>query len=488
MNGQNIKLKGVCLHHDGGAFGAAVPLGAWERRLKLLKQTGCNAIRTAHNPPAPGFLDLCDRIGLLVMDEMFDCWTVGKSGLDGHKLSDYHTFFNEWSHTDAGDTVRRDRNHPSIVTYSAGNEIHDTPNAALAKRILSGLIEVLHENDPTRPVTQALFRPNVSHDYTNGLADMLDVVGQNYRENEILAAHEQKPARKILGTENGHDRKVWLALRDNAPYAGQFLWTGFDYLGESRRWPVIGAGSGLYDRTGMPRARAYERQSWWSDRPMVHIVRRIEPARNTPADPGAEPLFRRQVEFSDWSPQDNGPHDENVEVYSNCQEVELMLNGKSLGSKELSTDASPRVWKVAFEAGTLGAIGRNKGQMVASHELRTADKPVKVMLTTDRTTLTAAWDDVAYIEASIVDERGVVIPNASDLVTFKISGPCTIAAVDNGDNSSHEPFQAMERHAYHGRCVAIIRATASRGQIVLSASAAGLAGASIGVEAVAPRR
>ena len=198
----NLKLKGVAVHADGSAFGAAVPLDVWARRLRILRELGVNAIRTAHNPPAPEFLDLCDRMGFLVMDEMFDCWTVGKN------IGDYHLYFNEWSKIDTRDTVLRDRNHPSIVLYSAGNEIHDTPNAELAKGILSGLVEVFHANDPTRPVTQALFRPNVSHDYDDGLADLLDVVGTNYRDSELLAAHDAKPARKIVGTENHHDREA----------------------------------------------------------------------------------------------------------------------------------------------------------------------------------------------------------------------------------------------------------------------------------------
>ncbi len=244
LNGRNFKIKGVCLHNDAGGLGAAVPLAAWERRLATLRTLGVNAIRTAHNPPAPEFLDLADRMGFLVMDEMFDCWTVAKNPFD------YHLYFREWSKIDTRDTVMRDRNHPSIILYSAGNEIHDTPNAALAKDILSGLVAVFHANDPTRPVTQALFRPNVSHDYEDGLADLLDVVGQNYRENEILAAHEQKPTRKIIGTENQMGRQVWTALRDNAPYAGQFLWVGIDDLGEAGRWPSIASSQGLLDHTG----------------------------------------------------------------------------------------------------------------------------------------------------------------------------------------------------------------------------------------------
>lgn len=470
LNGRNFKIKGVCLHHDGGAFGAAVPLRVWERRLEILKQLGVNAIRTAHNPPAPEFLDLCDRMGFLVMDEMFDSWTVAKTP------HDYHRYFNEWSRIDTRDIVRRDRNHPSIVVYSAGNEIRDTPKAELAKTILKGLVDVFHENDPTRPVSQGLFRPNVSRDYDNGLADLLDVVGQNYRESEILAAHRQKPTRKILGTENTHDRTAWLALRDNAPYAGQFLWSGIDYLGEARAWPAIGFPFGLLDRTGTPRPRAFERQSWWSDQPMVHVTRRVAPRPLAPTDPGYEPDARRiQVLFSDWTPQKLDAHDETVEVYSNSEEVELFLNGKSLGVKPLPPDASPRTWTVRFESGTLLAVAKNRGRVVARDELKTAGTPARIVLSADRTRVAPVWDDVVQITAKIVDENGVLVPTANHLVSFAVTGPGLVAAVDNGDNSSHEKFQASQRHAYQGLSFAMIKAKASRGKITVTASSPGLA-------------
>ena len=324
LNGRNFKIKGAALHHDGGAVGAAVPLRVWERRFELLRKMGVNAIRTAHNPVAPEFLDLADRMGFLVMDEMFDCWTVAKNKFD------YHLYFDEWSSIDTRDTVRRDRNHPSIVVYSAGNEIHDTPKPEIAKPILERLVRVFHENDPTRPVTQGLFRPNVSHDYENGLADLLDVVGQNYRENEILAAHTQKPTRKILGTENRQDRAVWLALRDNPPYSGQFIWAGFDYLGEAHLWPQVNDNGGLLDRTGGFKPAAYERQSWWSDQPMVAMVRRVAPPPRPPQDPGYQANFTPppQTLFSDWTPGNRSAHTENVEVYSNCEEVELPAEWK----------------------------------------------------------------------------------------------------------------------------------------------------------------
>jgi len=455
-------------------------VGEWERRLAILKELGVNGIRTAHNPPAPEFLDLCDRMGFVVMDEMFDCWTVAKNPYD------YHLYFTEWSHSDTRDTVMRDRNHPSIVLYSAGNEIHDTPKQEMAKEILRGLVQVFHEADPTRPVTQALFRPNVSHDYDDGLADMLDVVGQNYRENEILAAHAAKPTRKIIGTENGHDRRVWLALRDNPPYAGQFLWSGIDYLGESRNWPTIASGSGLLDRTGGIKPMGYERASWWSEKPMVAMVRRTAPQQATPTDPGYDPnnneLARRQTQFMDWTPASLAPHAEDVEVYSNCEEVELLLNGKSLGVKPLPADASARAWRVDFEPGTLRAVCRNKGAVAARSELRTAGKAARVVLETYRKTIAPVFDDVAYVTALVVDEDGVRVPAAAAMVRFRVSGPGKVAAVDNADNASHEPFQATERSAYQGKCTAVVKATGA-GTIQVTAGADGLASGSVAVEA-----
>jgi len=485
LNGRNFKIKGVCLHHDASAFGAAVPLRAWERRLEMLKQLGVNAIRTAHNPPAPEFLDLCDRMGFIVMDELFDCWTVAKNP------HDYHLYFKDWSNIDARDTVRRDRNHASVILYSAGNEIHDTPKADIAKQILTSLVATFHESDPTRPVTQALFRPNVSHDYDNGLADILDVVGQNYRENEILVAHRQKPSRKILGTENGHDRTVWLPLRDNPPYAGQFLWSGIDYLGESRAWPRVGYNSGLLDRTGTPRPLAFQRQSWWSDQPMVYVARRVAPAQLLPADPGyGTPSQERrpQILFSDWTPRNIEPHDENVEVYSNCEQVELFLNGKSLGPKTRPVDDSPRVWNVPFAPGILRAIGSNSGRSVAKYELRTAGKPAQVLLAADRGTIAPTWDDVSYVTVTVADDNGVIVPNAHDLITFKIAGPGFIAAVDSADNNSHEPFQFTERRAYQGRCFVMIKSTSASGKITLVASAPGLKSSSVIIKAVAAKK
>jgi beta-galactosidase len=467
LNGRNFKLKGVCLHEDGSCFGAAVPMGAWERRLSALRGLGVNAIRTAHNPADPEFLDLCDRMGFLVMDEFFDCWTVGKNRYD------YHLYFTNWSKIDARDTIRRDRNHPSIILYSVGNEIHDTPKAALAKNILEGLVQVCHENDPTRPVTQALFRPNVSGDYTNGLADLLDVIGTNYRDNELLAAHRANPARKIIGTEQGHTRATWLACRDHPEHAGQFLWSGADYLGESRRWPMIASGSGLIDRCDEPKPLGFQRQSWWSEKPMIFITRRLSAERGQSVDPGFAPLEGGQTLFPDWTPRNTSPHDETVEVYSNCEEVELLLNGRSLGSKPLPSDASPRVWSVPFEPGEIAAVAKNNGSVAARHNLRTAGPPEKIALTEDR------HDSIIFVGATVADANGIQVPSANDLIDFQAEGGGAIIAVDSADNSSHEPFQSHQRRAFQGKCFAIVKAAPGKGQIQLHAAADKLQPASL---------
>jgi beta-galactosidase len=515
LNGVHHKIYGVALHTDAGALGTAVPLAAWERRLTALRALGVNAIRTAHNPPAPEFLDLADRMGFLVMDEMFDCWTVAKNPYD------YHLYFKEWSLRDTADTVRRDRNHPSIILWSAGNEIHDTPKPDIAIPILKSLVDTFHQYDPTRPVTQALFRPNVSHDYDNGLADLLDVVGQNYREQEILKAHADKPTRKIIGTENTHDRNQWIAMRDHPEYSGQFLWSGIDYLGEAGRWPSIGAGSGLLLTTSLPRARAFERQSWWSTQPMVRIARRVQTARRGPVDPGyASPTSSNQAATTapsapldptthfgqplllDWTPKDQSPHAENIEIYTNAEEVELFLNEKSLGTQKLHPDATPITYQIPFEPGTLHALARTNGKIVAEDNLRTAGKPARLILSTGLAAaqltnhlphealpaVTPAWNDVIYATATLVDANGTVIPDSNASIHFTAAGPGSIIAVDNGNLLDHDPFQATDRKLYDGRAIAILRATAPTGTITLTATTEGAAPATIKISAVPSKR
>ena len=495
LNGRNLKLKGVCLHTDASAVGIAVPLSLWEYRLLALKRLGVNAIRTAHNPPAPEFLDLCDRLGFLVMDEMFDCWTVAKNPFD------YHRDFEAWSIADTEGTVRRDRNHPSVILYSAGNEIHDTPQAEHSKAILNSLVATFHKNDPTRPVTQGLFRPNVSHDYEDGLADMLDVIGTNYRFNELIAAHVDKPARVIIGTENGHEIRGWIAVRDVPSYSGEFLWTGIDYLGESAQWPQIASGSGLLDRIGDPRPVARQFQSWWSQEPMVALYRRIAPTAAVPTDPGFDAVRRRTVLFADWSPGDRAPHSETVEVYSNCEAVELFLNGRSLGSKRRAPSPSrqpesfwvkarrddssssdpdaPRQWTVPFEPGVLLAVASSQGHELAHAQLRTAGPAARLQIEAERTEIGDGWDHVGIATVTVVDAQGTPVPGAANTVTFSASG-ARVVAVDSADNASHEPFTGTaERRAYQGRCQALVRLESGSPRGTLNATSPGLESAAL---------
>jgi beta-galactosidase len=475
LNGRNIKLKGAALHADAGAFGMAAPLAFWERRLRGMQALGVNAIRTAHHPFDPEVLDLCDRLGMLVMDEAFDMWTVAKNPFD------YHLYFTDWSSIDLRDFVRRDRNHASIIIWSAGNEIHDTPYPIIAKSILARLLKVFHDNDSSRPVTMALFRPNTTGDYKNGLADMLDVVGQNYRENELTAAHAEKPTRKILGTENGMARSNWLPVRDNPAYAGMFLWTGSDYLGEADRagWPQIAAGSGLSDRIDQPRPRGLERASWWSEKPVVHIVRRLLETADVNDVPVmtnvATPAPSGPMVLADWTPADLSAHQETAEVYSNADEVELIMNDHSLGRKSRSVDDSPRQWQVAFAPGIVRALAYNSGKLVAEETLRTATRAQRIRLVSEQNSLAPVFDAIGFVRVEVVDTNGTLVPDAANAITVRVTGAGTLAAFDNADLNDHTPFSSSERKVLGGRALIMLRANAESGTIVVTASASGLA-------------
>ncbi len=473
LNGRNIKLKGTAIHADGGAFGMAVPLPVYERRLRILKSLGVNAIRTAHHDFSPEFLDLCDQMGVVVMDEAFDMWTVAKNP------EDYHLYFADYSSGDAKAQADRDRNHPSVVIWSIGNEIHDTPYAEPAKANLARLRDVFHAEDPSRPVTQALFRPNTSHDYDDGLADLLDVVGQNYRETELAKAHADKPSRKIIGTENSKERASWLVVRDNPAYAGMFLWTGIDYLGEAERagWPYIENPAGLVDRDGVVKPIGWERAAWWSADPVVKIARRTAVVKdnaelvnneitkaNRKLDPGA---------YADWTPKNLATHAEKVEVYSNAANVELFLNGQSLGKKPKNADDSDRTWDVTFAPGVLKAVGYDEaGKVVAQDVLQTAGAPAAVRLTPEVATLHGAGD-IGFVRVEVVDAKGVVVPTSDVAITASVAGAGRLAAFDNGSPVDHTAFSSATRNSYLGNALVFV-APQGGGKIVVEASAPGL--------------
>ena len=466
LNGKNLKIKGVCLHHDAGAFGSAVPLSAWKKRLQSLIDIGVNGIRTSHNAVSPEFLDLCDQMGLLVMDETFDTWNAAKS----HAEKGYNLYFSDWWERDTRDIVLRDRNHPSIVIYSIGNEIHDNLNDSTGFRKYRMQQDLVHSLDNTRPVTMALFRPALSHVYENGFAETMDVVGQNYRENEIIVAHEKNLQRKVIGTENRHEQAAWIPFRDKPFIAGQFLWTGFDYLGEDD-WPNVAHGSGLFDKTGGARDIAYQRESWWSNKPMLYVMRKQGNA-------GAGDWI------SDWSPTDIDTYDEaKIQVFSNCDEVELFLNDVSVGSQPRpADDASPRLWSVTFHKGTLKAVAKNKGKIVAQQQLTTAGDAYKIVLSANKISMENSWDDVVYITATVTDENGLPCLNATDKIKFSTEGPGVIVAVDNADLTNAEPYNTKERWAYKGKCIAIVKATAATGKIVISGIADNLKQDHISIE------
>ncbi|HEY0622375.1 glycoside hydrolase family 2 TIM barrel-domain containing protein [Sphingomonas sp.] len=487
INGRNVKLKGTAIHAEGGAFGMAVPLAFYERRLRGLQALGVNAIRTAHHPFSREFMALCDRLGMLVMDEAFDMWTVAKNPYD------YHLFFGDWSSLDAREFVRRDRNHPSVVIWSVGNEIHDTPYPLVAKANLARLKKIFNEEDPSRPVTMALFRPNVTGDYRNGLADMLDVVGQNYRENELTQAHKDKPTRRIIGTENTKGRGNWLAVRDFAPYSGMFLWTGADYLGEADRagWPNISNPSGLVDRTDVVKSIGWERASWWSETPMVRIGRRTGTFVDTAGLPTTVAIATPQPKDAgvrnDWTPASLAPHVEKVELVTNAASAELFLNGKSLGRKPANADASAIAWDVPFAPGEIRAVAYDAaGKAVARDVLRTAGAPAAIRLVAEQTALAPGFDRIGFVRVELVDAKGVLVPGAAVPLTVRVTGAGTLAAFDNGDPADTTPFASAVRKAWNGRALAMVRASATSGTIDVDVTGEGLRPARVALRAITP--
>ena len=474
LNGKHVDVKGVCDHHDLGSLGAAVHKRAIERQLEILKSMGCNAIRTSHNPPDPALLDLCDRIGFLVMDEAFDEWKRPKT------MYGYGRFFDEWSERDLTDMIHRDRNHPSIILWSIGNEIPEQENAD-AYDMSKRLVDICHREDPTRPVTSACNTPAAA--IANGFSKPLDVFGINYQMSFYkllqgkgkLLASETASAVSTRGEYNlvrdsgalnirrelhnqcssYDDSTAESTLRaiKNAPWvAGQFVWTGFDYIGEPSPfpWPSASSYFGIVDLCGFPKDRYYLYQSQWTDKPMVHIL-------------------------PHWNWQGFEGQEIPVWCYSNCESVELFLNGKSLGEKKFSDTRDYHVvWKVPYAAGTLKAIAKKDGKTVCTDEVQTAGVPAKIVLTPDHTEINADGDDLSNIKIEIVDKDGRVCPDADNLVKFKIEGTGVIAGVGNGNPVSHEYFKAKERKAFHGLCLAIVQSKRERGTIRLSAESEGL--------------
>ena len=497
LNGVPMKILGVCLHHDLGALGAAVNVRATERQLEIMKAMGVNAIRTAHNPPAPEFLDLCDKMGFLVMDEAFDMWAKKKT------KNDYHLNYPDWHKRDLEDMIIRDRNHPSIILWSIGNEIReqfDSTGIAITKE----LVAIVKSLDKTRPVISALTETKAEKNFIYQ-ANALDIYGLNYNHKLYKDFPKNYPGVKFLATEttsaletrgfydtadtirrwprdgktkftegnkewsaSSYDNvsaywgstheETWKEAKKYDHVSGLFVWTGFDYLGEPLPypWPARSSYFGIVDLAGFPKDSYYMYQSEWTNKPVLHIL----PHWN-------------------WEPG------QSVDVwayYSQADEVELYLNEKSLGKRTKQNDDLHVLWKVDFAPGTLKAVSRKNGKDILTKEVKTAGKATKIELIADRKAIKADGKDLSFITVRILDEAGNVVPNADNLVDFEVEGNGVIAGVDNGFQASLEPFKASFRKAFHGLCLAILQSTEKAGSIKLTAKSSGLASAVIVVK------
>ena len=488
LNNRNMKLKGVCVHHDAGCLGAAVPKEVWARRLKKLKEMGCNAIRTAHNPPDPVFLDLCDELGFLVMDEAFDEWEGAKNKWwQGHnvyppKRFGYASDFPFWHEADLRDFIVRDRNHPSVILWSIGNEI-DYPNdpyvtplfgevlgnndngkpAAERKydpnkpdvkrlpKIAAALVNTVHEADPTRPVLSAMSFPELS--VRTGFADTLDVWGYNYRECFYDEHHAAHPEKVIFGSENGHDPAGWKAVCDRPFIAGQFLWTGVDFLGECRGWPERISGAGALDLCGYEKPVYYQRKALWTDSPFVKIA----VSRGEREHTGM---------WSDTFVYAGVPGEKmQVSCYTNAPEVELFLNGCSLGKQALPPEALGRaVWEIPFAPGVLKAVIDG-----AEDELRTPSPAEKICLQPDVVNLPPDGESVAQIEVLLADENGAPAAADDKELYYQLLGDGEILGIENGKKDDLTPYAARYRSTFRGRALVYVRAGTVPGPLQLYA-------------------
>ncbi len=479
LNGENMKLKGVCVHHDAGCLGAAVPKCVWERRLRKLKAMGCNALRTAHNPPDPDLLDLCDALGLLVMDEAFDEWEgVKNKWWQGHnvyppKHFGYGEDFPQWHRIDLESMVRRDRNHPCVILWSIGNEIdypndpYVTPlfrevlgnndaNKPLAERLYDvrkpdagrlaavarELTGIVHALDDTRPVLSALSFPELSN--LTGFADALDLSGYNYREKFYEEDHAKYPGRAILGSENSHDPAAWRAVTDHDYISGQFLWTGIDFLGECRGWPVRISQAGALDLAGFEKPLYAQRKALWTAEPYARLAVGI-PTENRWA---RSECFR-------WR-GDTGEK-KSVSCYTNQPEAELFLNGVSLGKKTLTEEDGCRaVWEVPYADGTL-RVKAGK----AEDQLSTPGKAARIRLEADRALLRADGRDVMQAEATLLDERGN--PALDEEIRCQLLGDWILLGLENGLPDDLTPYSESFRRTKEGRLIVYLRAGTTAG-------------------------
>lgn len=499
LNGQPLKILGVNNHHDLGALGAAVNKRAIERQLEILKRMGCNAIRTAHNPPAPELLDLCDEMGFLVMDEAFDVWRKRKARQDDH------LFFEEWHERDLRDLIRRDRNHPSIIMWSIGNEIReqfDSTGTVIARE----LVDIVKSLDTTRPVTCALTEniPEKNYIYQSGA---LDILGFNYKQEAYPNFHQTYPGEKMIASENmsalatrGHydmpsdEDRLWppaynAPFDSNADYTvsaydhvyaywgsshedtwhivkhhdhipGLFVWSGFDFIGEPvpyDKWPARSSYYGIIDLAGFPKDAYYFYQSEWTSEPMLHV-------------------------FPHW----NWEEGQAIDVwayYNRADEAELFLNGVSQGVRQKNDSTYNVMWRLNFAPGNIRVVSRKAGQVIAEKQINTAGPPAQIRLSADRETIAADGKDLSFITVDIVDEAGNIVPDADNEIEFQVEGTGFIAGVDNGYQAGTASLKGNSMKAFNGKCLLIVQSNGEKGAITVTAKAEGLMTQDLVIEA-----
>lgn len=496
LNGKRVKIKGVCLHHDLGPLGAAINTRAIERQLEILKEMGVNGIRTSHNPPAPELLDLCDKMGFIVMDEAFDMWEQHKTE------NDYSKDWAQWHVKDLKTQVLRDRNHPSVFIWSIGNEIPEQWKERGAE-IAKELSNIVHDLDSTRPVTAAM-NP-ATKDNKIATSGALDVIGYNYAHESYADHPEVFPDMPFIATETtsaletrgyyefpSDTIKIWPVSWDKeftagnpdntvsafdqvrAPWgstheatwkvikkydflSGFYIWTGFDYIGEPTPyiWPSRSSYFGIVDLAGFPKDIYYMYKSEWTEEPVLHLL-----------------------------PHWNWEKGQIVDVwayYNNADEVELFLNGKSMGTKRKTGDDLHVMWRFPFERGTLKAVSRKDGKIVLETEVKTAGKPAELHLQPDRNTIKADGKDLSFVTVTITDEKGVLAPRADNKISFILEGDGKIVGVASGNPTSHESFKGLSHTAMNGKCMVVIEAGESGGNLQLKAGAEGLKTATINI-------
>ena len=468
VNDKPVKLKGVCVHQDAGSFGNAVPIAVWAYRFGILKEMGCNAIRTSHHPFAPEFYDLCDKMGFYVFDEAFDEWTRDwtlnyTENTRGKSKFGYHLYFKQWYETDLTAMLHRDRNHPSVILYSIGNEIPDQFNDdgwKLAKK----LVDICHEEDSTRPVTSACDQSYVSS--RNGFMDMLDIGGYNYidrlyKDSTYVPERRRFPNRIFLGTETTHALHNWLGVRDNDYVIGDFIWTGIDYLGETGALPNRGSHSGDIDIAGGKKSSFYQRAAYWQEGQVLQIFTLTGEA---PAN-----AWRSQPAKLSWNFTKDSIY--TVRAATNCDEVELFLNNHSLGRKPVSHNTYFNDWKVSYQPGELKAVGYLKGKQIATSKLVTAGIAEKLVI--KQLSISFAGD-MMFFEITVTDKNGLPVTDAKNPVTVKIEGDGEIVGVDNGELDFAGPYKTNTRDVYNGRLLVTVNRIRQEKGITLTAESAGL--------------